>query len=157
MSKSLFIAPYKLAHLVTPTLTKRPVQIISRPWREEDGRQMVMVRMVPGDPTSIVQVNTTVLSDWNPGKSWHWLGIADVIAANGGVPSDMLRYDGAYLYDWNLQDDGYPSSVPQVFRVYKVWDHFSRGLWHPARWESFLCTFQAVGVFDLNKEPLLPR
>ncbi len=48
-----------------------PVELISRPWQEEDGTWMINVRMIPGDPTTMVTVRARMVGCFPP-SSHEW-------------------------------------------------------------------------------------
>ncbi len=54
------VRPYKLAVLADGSPRAGKVEIISYPW-DEGGAVRVKVRLIPGDPTSMIEVNAADL------------------------------------------------------------------------------------------------
>lgn len=100
--------PYKLATIKLPTSSRRRVvECISYPFRA-DGPNMILpscdrikVRMVPGEPTTMVEV---AVADLLPSPERSWVQIFEV-RTHFVFPEDMLRYDGAALYDHTVPED----------------------------------------------------
>lgn len=138
--------PYQLAHLEVEVSTRRRlVEVISRPTPDNT----IMVRMVPGEPTTMLEVK---LGELHSRAQNRYLHIARV--TTGFVfPEDMLRYDNAALYDHTLPEDGGDDRglpvPPEGLLVYT--DSANRkNPWTLDRWNSFSCTVTPVLIRDLR-------
>jgi hypothetical protein len=136
--------PYQLAYLEVATSTRqRVVEIISYPIPGPKG-ETVMVRMVPGEPTTMEEVPITKLA---PAPQMRWVHVA-VVNSVLNFPEDMLRYDGAALFDHTLNESDPNQGEVLIYRVSET----KAARWHDARWHSFQCTINNVLVRDLKNQ-----
>jgi hypothetical protein len=116
-----------------------------------------MVRMVPGDATTLVEVATANVL---PFQKKRWCHVGKVFANHashalhdGGLgmmfPEDMLRYDYAALCDWTQPEEGYYPCEDAVL-IYTVRD-LKKSPWTDGRWLSFSYGVESVHVWDLNQ------
>lgn len=145
--------PYDLALMqVQVSARLRPVEIISRPIPAELSKpETIMVRMVPGDPTTMVEVSTNLLR--KAPRKRRYCHVAEV-TTNFPFPEDMLRYDDAALCDWRQQEELEDSVGRPMFRpdapvlVYRL-DERKTPDWTTARWQSFQCVIRHKLTLDL--------
>jgi hypothetical protein len=147
MPKITPFRPYEILNLEVPTSTRRrKVQAISRPYEDmftdADGygqRECIQVRMVPGDPTTMVTVPTSRLE--RVGFRYNYIHFAEVwgrpvveLIGTLEFPEDMLRYEAAALYDHTINEEDYRPTGP--VRIYMLTEN-TRPIWTAARWLSF--------------------
>lgn len=117
-------------------------QVISRPTSEET----IMVRMVPGDATTMKEIEMSKLSPPN-GPVGKYIHYAEVFGSFG-FPVDMLRYDHAAPVNFTLVEgelgrieavpnggDGAPYEGKLV--IAKLSSKKNHNPWTEARWASF--------------------
>lgn len=133
--------PYQLAKLSTPNSERpRVVEIISMPTPSGT----IMVRMVPGDPTTIREESLDLLSEYK-GRA-RYCHIASVITRLG-FPEDMLRYDCAALCDATLNESDLHTEKETL--IYSVSERKSPH-WTYARWHSFLAGVRHCRTINLR-------
>jgi hypothetical protein len=145
MTATSTLKPYQLGQITTPqSVRKRVIEILSYPTPET-----IMVRMVPGDATTLVEVATSSVL---PYQRKRWCHIGHVLA-DGGLglmfPEDMLRYDHAALCDWTQPEEGYYPRADAVL-IYTVRD-LKKSPWTDGRWLSFSYSVEPVHVWDLKQ------
>lgn len=144
--------PHDLALLnVLESISSRPraVEVISYiiPPEKVDGMPNIMVRMVPGDPTTLREVCAENLKPL--GWKGRWVHIAEV-QGSGCFPEDMLRYDGAHLLDPDQPEDGERGWKPDgPVMIYRV-DDRKQPRWTTARWSSFCWGIRHRVTIDLK-------
>ena len=142
--------PYQLVLLEIRTSTrKRPVQVISRLIPDHPEGDTIMVRMVPGDPTTIREVPIAKLEHYTIRNKKRWVHIAEV-QGSFSFPEDMLRYDGAALCDPDQDEvpEGGWRTAGGVL-IYAVSDR-KQPSWTDARWRSFSWGLQHELTLDLD-------
>lgn len=110
--KAKAFKPYDLATIQLPTSSRRRVvEVISHPIPAERFAkpETIMVRMMPGEPTTLAEVQVGELQPsagtmYGAGKE-RYVHVAEVRCAFA-FPEDMLRYDAAALYRHDLHEDG---------------------------------------------------
>lgn len=141
--------PYDLALLTVPvSARRRTVEIISKPIPNEGGEPTIMVRMVPGEPTTLAEVPVAHLL---PRAKARYLHVAEV-RTGMTFPEDMLRYDFAALYDHMAAEAPDPHvycdpTVPTL--IYRVMTNRNPS-WTVGRWQSFGCSIVNILVRDLR-------
>lgn len=140
--------PYDLASLKIKTSNRRRVvEIISRPWHEESGKERIKVRMVPNQPTTLDEVSVDELLPFQKKK---YIQFAKVICSIGPFPEDMLRYDSAMIYDHTIDENkelGWPKNCEVL--IYRLVDRKSQQ-WTIDRWKSFCCDIEPISTGRLN-------
>ena len=132
--------PYQLASLPTPnSKRRRVVEVISMP--DPDG--FIYVRMVPGCPGTVQAVNPT---DLLPSPAYRYCQLAEVKCPLG-LPEDMLRYDGAALYDHTVSES---DAAPKQATVYRLSRAAKLPGWSVGRWQSFGAACRNVQTIDLK-------
>lgn len=131
--------------------------------REQALNERVKVRMVPGEPTTLAEV---AVADLLPHQRKRYVHVA-LVSGTFCFPEDMLRYDGAALYDHELNesgDDGMGLRPPVKegesprwqCLVYCLSDRKTADLsrpgspWTKDRWHSFSCGIRPMQVRDLR-------
>lgn len=163
--------PHDLALMqVETSKRKRCVEVLSHPIPNEPrcsevigemtATWTIMVRMVPGDATTLREVRLDLLESL--GCKSRWVHVARV-AGLGGFPEDMLRYDGAALCDPDQHEAPEDDTGRLTYRpvepvlIYRVAQAKS-WKWTTARWASFGWDIEPVGVYDLrSSEPMFAR
>lgn len=145
-TKKIVWKPHMIAMLDRgPNTARRPVEIINRPYigevqvgdgsfpGEEPGVEVVGVRMVPGEPTTMETGRTLMLHE--PVLNYKYVHVARTQGV-GVFPEDMLRYDCCHLFDHKqlLPEDGWRPGEPVL--LYQVTDR-RIPTWTEARWASF--------------------
>jgi hypothetical protein len=132
--------PYDLASIKLPVSTRRRVvECVSQPTPDAK----IMVRMVPGEPTTMIEV---AVKDLLPYVKKRYCHIASV-TMRFGTAEDMLRHDSAALYDHTINESAETHSVP--FLIYTVNDS-KYPVWTVERWFSFSAQLTTVAVRDLR-------
>jgi hypothetical protein len=169
--------PNDLATIQLPTSSRRRVvEVISHPIPAERFAkpETIKVRMVPGEPTTLVEVWVEKLAPVQIQSAYRYVHVAEVRCAFT-FPEDMLRYDGAALYRHDLHEDGEPSpkfgdrrglriseetdldlglpGLPYVLQprvlVYRL-SSTRKSPWTVARWHSFSASITPLIVRDLR-------
>lgn len=146
-----WIRPYVLARY-----DKRvTVEIISMPWHypdlpNGDKQSFVKVRMLPGDPMSMVEVECHRLEKSNL-KEPIYLHYASV-CGNRAFPKDMLRYDNCQLTPESAAQDDMIEPTEEV--VVQVSDS-KTPRWTTDRWNSFGWYLTPYHTFLLTPEGLV--
>lgn len=136
------LMPHDLALCVSITsVRERVVEVISR----ETPDKTIMVRMVPGEPTTMVEMPVSMLRLRPRGKV-RYLHVASV-RSSLPFPEDMLRYDNAALFDHTVQEEPLRSDGEVI--VYTVSDSKAPP-WTNARWMSFGAGIIVKYVRDLR-------
>jgi hypothetical protein len=149
--------PYDLATLAVPVSTRRRVvEVITHPIPGGT----IMVRMVPGEPTTMTE---TLVENLLPHAKKRWLHIGRVTHCAFTFPEDMLRYDYAFLFDHTIPEEGEEGtglrldlSLPEAGLVYTVRDQKSPP-WTVDRWTSFSCVIKPVLIRDLRSGEVVKR
>jgi hypothetical protein len=143
--------PHDLARLShNKSKRQRIVEVISKPFPgegEEEGTTHIMVRMVPGEPTTMQEVALVML---NPAVRAKYLHVARV-NSTFSFPEDMLRYDAAALFDHEIDEDHVPREKRHDVLVYIVSDR-KTPRWTTARWNSFSCSIKPVLTRKLGEQ-----
>lgn len=142
--------PHELARM-TVTRSKRPriVEVISMPTPEGT----IMVRMVPGDPSTLREVLMSTLT-MIPKERYCY--IARVLCNGYKFPEDMLRYDRAAFYDADkdeAKDKSVTSYTHEEVLIYTIGTR-RQPSWTAARWRSFGVSILHVRVYDMQAEYL---
>lgn len=157
--KKLVWKPHDIAMLDRGSdLARRPVEIINRPYLgtvtigtagfpgEEPGVEVVGVRMVPGEPTTMETGRTVMLH--KPVLNYKYVHVARVHGL-GVFPEDMLRHDCCYLFDHTqlLPEDGWRPG--EAVLVYQVTDRrmptWTEACWISFGWQLMRLTSRKVG------------
>lgn len=135
--------PFGLMQLpVDVSVRKRIVQVVSLPLPNGT----IMVRMVPGEPTTMIEMPVANLlplpSSWNHS---HWLHVARVNSLFS-FPEDMLRREHAFLWDHTIHEfevprQKYTGKDDDKTIIYKINERPASG-WNYDRWQSFSCDVQ---------------
>ncbi len=159
------LKPYQLVSVQLPTSKRRRVvQTISCPIPNDDNRpDTIKVRMVPGDPTTMTELPVADLKTCE--RKGRWVHVAKVKAGVGGIPEDMLRYDGASYYNQQLPETDAEGQEPRGdpfsdevlgnrpgegwTLVYAVTSSKTPP-WTVDRWNSFCCALRHLKTQDLN-------
>lgn len=146
--------PYDLATIKLPVSTRRRVvEIISRPIPggcKVKALETIMVRMVPGCPDTLNEVETKdLVAITNPERYVH----IGKVRYSFTFPEDMLRYEGASLYDHTLSEDEIPKTIQEVvvYRMSRVKIGAvagGKGNWVQARWNSFSAGVEHLHTVD---------
>lgn len=142
--------------LLTSSSRRRLVEIISNPIpaRRFVKPETIMVRMVPGEQTTIAEVAVSDLEVPKLNCIQRYCHIAEVDRKGFPLNVDMLRYDNAALYNYQEAEDGFLGTEPIL--IYRVSDS-KRSLWTISRWNSSLHTIRPVLVRDLQTEKILTQ
>lgn len=150
---------------VTTSTRKRYVEVVSYPFpagantgQPSQGQiiDSIMIRMVPGDPTTLREVPIALLH--RPLDKNRYVHVARVHPGIGPFPEDMLRYDCAALYGPDQPEEPTDDFGRHTWRpaepvlIYRAATG-KRPQWTPARWASFCWRIEHVATFDLTKGP----
>jgi hypothetical protein len=134
--------PYDLATIQLPTSERRrTVEVLSYPTPDDT----IMVRMVPGDPTTLREVK---VDDLEPRARQRYCRIARV-RCRFDFPEDMLRYDDAALCDPDQSED-FRTDAPVL--IYRLTDYKRGTCWTEGRWASFSASIEQVATCDLRAQ-----
>ena len=143
--------PYMIVLMPTAaSARKRMVELISYPTPEGT----IMARMIPGDPTTMIEIKVEGLKKMDNGRKYKYVHIAEV-SGNGAFPEDMLRYDGAALCDHAQQEEPTDDFGRYTYRpkepvlIYHL-STTQKPLWTPARWASFAWRITPKQVIKLG-------
>lgn len=145
--------PYDLADLAVNVSSRpRTVEVISRPIpsgsSDPSAVDTIKVRMVPGEPTTMVEVFLDRLA---ARPKQRWLHVAEV-ECRFTFPEDMLRYDSAFLFDSELWESGQDGEGLRggPWLVYRLNNSKRSAGWSLARWASFGATVTHKLTRDLR-------
>jgi hypothetical protein len=147
--------PHDLANMKVPTsIRQRTVEVISH--SIPNSLPTIMVRMVPGDPTTLREVE---IEDLTPRTKERYVHIAE-IRTRFVLPEDMLRYDCAALVDPDKPESEERGDGRHVccdgspILIYRLW-RTKKHVWTDARWASFSTSILPVCTLDLrDPEPM---
>jgi hypothetical protein len=145
------LVPYQLATILNTDISKRRrvVQIISRPTPENT----IMVRMVPGEPTTMIQLPIEGIEHVNEKKPLSfpepYLHVAEVDCNRMVFAEDMLRYDNAFLFDHTLNEESEdrPDKPVHVYRLFRA---RTISPWTIKRWNSFGMSIKPLYIKNLR-------
>lgn len=76
-------------------------QVISQPWDDDQGNRIAKVRLVPDDPSTMIETSQFVTE---PKADWpKWVQYAEVYGV-GSFPVDMLRYDSCVPINFQIHE-----------------------------------------------------
>jgi hypothetical protein len=139
---------------ILTSLRPRIVEVVSYPTPNET----IMVRMVPGEPTTVKKVYVAELTPCK--RKYRYVYLARVIGFT--FPEDMVFYDNAALYDHRLPECGEENPIlgyadglrvpDEGLIVYKLSSAKRVKPWTYGRWQSYSCWIEEVKVTDLRKQ-----
>jgi hypothetical protein len=137
--------PYQLATIQLPTsVRRRIVEVISYPFDDSPNAE-IKIRMVPTQPTTLETTNISKL------QRLTWKAKYIHIAVAQGMfdfPEDMLRYDWAFLVDWEQPEQDYRPDKPVY--IYRLTESKKQD-WTYDRWNSFSWTVTNRQIIDIKK------
>lgn len=145
------LVPYQLATILNTDISKRRrvVQIISKPTPDNT----IMVRMVPGEPTTMIQLPIEGIEHVNEKKpltlAFPYLHVAEVDCSGMVFPEDMLRYDNAALFDHTMIEQSGQRQTEKV-HVYCFARNRTTLPWTVKRWESFGAFIKPLYIKNLR-------
>jgi hypothetical protein len=126
---------------------KRPVQVVSHP----TPHRMIIVRMIPGDPTTLREVKCNELeippieeADLIE-RPWKMRVQYAKVSGTGHFPTDMLRKERAFPVDFNLDLQDTKDEL-MIFRLTKN----PREPWNNSRWQSFGWRIEHFGTYEVS-------
>lgn len=141
------LKPYDLV-LVKRDAYSHIGQVISRPMEKT-----IMVRLVPDDPTTIVELPLSCLQ--RTLYKYKWVQYAEV-RGSFCFPIDMLRYDKAAPVNFYIDDDGAmlkdECSEDKAFIIGRAVTRKSQE-WTVARWSSFCWSLKELRTLKLEGKP----
>ena len=125
----LFLKPYELV-----VVEEEGYSYIGEVISYETPENTIMVRRVPNDPSTMVEMPVAKLKGVT-GRYSHIHYAA--VHGRGRFPIDMLRYDWATPVSFTLDSEGYPVlNKGETKLIIATVSHPTR-TWTPARWNSF--------------------
>jgi hypothetical protein len=165
--KAKTFKPWDIALLtVHPAISsrKRLVEIVSYPFGGTDpvhGGELVKVRMVPGEPTTLADAAIKNLQPWPNAKGdVRYLHVAEVMTTFP-FPEDMLRYDSAALFDHTQPEEPEDEMGRLTFRptepvlIYRLSRVRKGHIWTTGRWASFSASCRHVLTRDLKEDKVV--
>jgi hypothetical protein len=109
--------------------------------------QTVMIRLVPGDPSTIVEVPINCIK---PVKgNYKWVHYA-VTWGFGQFPIDMLRYDCAAPVNFTFNDDGEAIlNEGEINYIVARCSELKRWTWTYERWRSFMWNIEPLKTLKM--------
>ena len=124
-------------------------QVVSLPTPEKT----IMVRMVPGNPTSMKELPVERIVESRITKKYKYVQYAQV-GGNGSFPVDMLRYDFATPVNFTLAEDETGHVFAEldddsgdaliIARCTHLKSGGQGGPWTAGRWNSFGWSVQSI-------------
>jgi hypothetical protein len=175
--------PNDLATIQLPTSKRRRmVEVISRPFPSEDPtdaltmlgpRNLIQVRMTPGEPTTLAEVSVADLERAPKERYVHVARVhgqprffPSIPGAWSTLPEDMLRYDHCHLYEHSWHEEGEPDErrgerrglrIPATGEgclIYRTSTRIHHN-WTDARWQSFGTRIEPVLTRDLRTDQVV--